>query len=149
MSSNYGEICLQGLFPKIKQVIVHDMYPMTTLKSFTNSLKAFSKRITIRKFLSFLLAAVMLVITVAPDPATAVQSTHTIQDKADNILQDDDSNRPKTTREWRQEVRETEGKPLERTQRIVKETADAIEDWAELYPDVAERSLPALDDDEG
>jgi cell division protein FtsL len=149
LNSNYREICLFNFFHRMKLVSDHVIYPMTTLKSLANPLKAFIKRITIQKSLAFLLAAVMLAVTLVPDAAKAVQSTRTIQDKTENILQDDESNRPKTTREWRKEARETEGKPFERAQRIVKETADAVEDWAELYPDVAERSIPALEGDEG
>jgi len=59
----------------------------------------------------------------------------------------DDSDRPKTTGQWKEEAREVEGQPLERAKRIVKESAEAVEDWAGLYPDVAERTIPAVGDD--
>lgn len=108
----------------------------------------FLKSLSIQQSVALLLGAFVMLITIPSEQAQAAQSSPAMQDKAEDILNDDESNRPKTTREWYQEARETEGEPLERTKRIVEETADAVEDWAELYPDVAERSIPALQDDD-
>jgi len=121
---------------------------MNRLISLKNRTINFLKRASIQRAAALALAAFALLLTIAPQQAKAAQRAQTIQEKTENILQDDDSNRPKTTRQWNQEARETAGKPLERTKRIVNETADALEDWAELYPDVAERSIPALQDDD-
>jgi hypothetical protein len=121
---------------------------MNRLILLKNRVISFFNEVNVQRAAALILAAFAFLLTVAPQQARAAQSAAAIQEKAENILQDDDSNRPKTTRQWNQEARETEGKPLERTKRIVNETADAVEDWAELYPDVAERSIPALQDDD-
>ncbi|MEB3358232.1 MAG: hypothetical protein VKK04_16020 [Synechococcales bacterium] len=60
-------------------------------------------------------------------------------------IHNDASDRPKTTGEWQAEAEEVEGQPVERAKRIAKESADAVEDFAGLYPDVAERTT--LQDD--
>lgn len=75
-------------------------------------------------------------------------ANNTLPNRLDNSLEQTGNERPKTTGEWKAEARETEGAPLERAKRIGKETADAVGDWAEIYPDVAERTIPALQDDE-
>jgi hypothetical protein len=50
--------------------------------------------------------------------------------------------RPTTTREWKQEARQTEDRPLERVKEIGKETKEAVKDWGKLYPNVTERTAP-------
>lgn len=56
-------------------------------------------------------------------------------------LHQTDSVRPKTTGEWNQEARETEGQPGKRVQKIVEESAEAIKEFGSMYPDTAKRSL--------
>ncbi|WOD40207.1 hypothetical protein [Nodosilinea sp. E11] len=92
------------------------------------------------------LAGLLMALAIAPAPALAARDNPTLPREINKTLQDDDSDRPKTMGEWQAEARETEGRPLERAKRIVEESADAVKDWAELYPDVAERSIPALQD---
>lgn len=64
--------------------------------------------------------------------------------RIDTIIQQNDSDRPKTTGEWQEEAEEIDNVG-DRIQRIGKESAEAIKDWAGLYPDTAERSAEALD----
>ncbi|MBW4526766.1 MAG: hypothetical protein KME18_16525 [Phormidium tanganyikae FI6-MK23] len=59
-------------------------------------------------------------------------------------LQNDTSDRPKTTGEWNREARETVGEPGKRVGRIAKETGEAVKDFGQMYPDTAERSGDAL-----
>jgi predicted PurR-regulated permease PerM len=120
---------------------------MTILPILANLIDSVLRAIKIKRAFAFLLASVMIVGTFAPASAMAAQNSSMTQRETQNLLDDDDSDRPKTTREWKAEARETSDQPLERTKRIVEETADAVQDWAELYPDVAERSIPALEDD--
>jgi hypothetical protein len=105
----------------------------------------FSKA-TIKRAFAFMFASLVLASTFAPAKALAAQPSKFVNSNTTDMLDDAESDRPKTTREWRAEARETEDQPLERTKRIVEETADAIQDWAEVYPDVAERTVPALKD---
>lgn len=66
--------------------------------------------------------------------------------RLDNTAHQIDSERPKTTGEWKQEARETEGSPVERLQNIAEESAQAVKEWGGLYPDTADRSARDLDD---
>ncbi len=113
----------------------------------TKRIKAYFKPVSIGVTLGVIFTSLILSTIFVPGNALAAQSTQVNPNQVGDVLDEDGTERPKTTREWRQEARATEGQPLERTKRIVKETADAVEDWAELYPDVAERTVPALQDD--
>jgi len=61
-----------------------------------------------------------------------------------NVLHQDNEQRPKTTEEWNEQARETKGKPGERLKRIEKQSAEAVKDFGALYPDTAKRSAAAL-----
>ncbi len=67
--------------------------------------------------------------------------------KAD--LQQTGNERPKTTGEWEQEARKTEDAPGKRTERILKESGDALKDWGGVYPDTADRSGRDLKENTG
>lgn len=96
----------------------------------------------VKRFLSLCLVAVLFLTT----GVGAEQRTKALTNRVDDLIHQDDSNRPKTTGEWQKEAREVEGNPGKRAERIAKESADAVEDFGELYPDVVERSVPPLRD---
>lgn len=73
--------------------------------------------------------------------------TRAITNRVDNVAHQDDSDRPKSTGEWEQEAREVRGEPGERVKRIAEESAEAVKDFGQLYPDTAKRTIPALRDD--
>ncbi len=54
--------------------------------------------------------------------------------------------RPQTTREWRQEARETKDNPGERAQKIGQEAGSAVKEFGEMYKDTAKRSVRQLKD---
>lgn len=54
--------------------------------------------------------------------------------------------RPQTTREWRQEARETSDSPGERAQKIGQEAGAAVKEFGEMYKDTAKRSIRELKD---
>ncbi|UNU26691.1 hypothetical protein [Microcoleus vaginatus] len=54
--------------------------------------------------------------------------------------------RPQTTREWRQEARETSESPGERAQKIGQEAGAAVKEFGEMYQDTAKRSMSELKD---
>src|SRR3712207_3543449 len=56
-----------------------------------------------------------------------------------------DSVRPKTTNEWYEEARETEGSPGERLENIAEESAQAFKEFGSIYPDTAKRTAPVLE----
>ncbi|HEY9877903.1 MAG TPA: hypothetical protein V6D29_05570 [Leptolyngbyaceae cyanobacterium] len=100
------------------------------------------KTLQVKQFLSVVLVGFILLSTsVGSEPV----SKNTVK-KIDKIVHQDDSNRPKTTREWKNEARQVKGDPGERAKRIGEESADAVKDWAELYPQVAKDTVPGIGD---
>ncbi|AFY35046.1 hypothetical protein [Calothrix sp. PCC 7507] len=72
------------------------------------------------------------------------RSNKAVTRKVDNLIHQDDSQRPKTTGEWNKEARETKGDPGERLKRIGKQSAEAVKDLGSVYPDTAKRSAREL-----
>ncbi len=103
------------------------------------------KQLQVRQFLSVVaLGFILLNTSVAPDRA----SKATI-DKLDRMVQQENPDRPKTTREWQQQAREVKGKPGERIERIGEQSADAVKEFGKMYPDVAKRSEQELEKSAG
>jgi hypothetical protein len=99
------------------------------------------KQFQIRQFLSIVaIGSILLNTTPAPDMA----SKATI-DKLDRMVKQENPQRPKTTKEWQQQAREVKGKPGERLERIGEQSADAVKEFGQMYPDVAKRSAKELE----
>lgn len=94
------------------------------------------KKLQVVRFLSIVLVGFLLLTTnVAQD-----RNTQAVTKKLDEVVHQDNSQRPKTTGEWEQEAKETEGNPGERAKKIAKESAEAVKDFGSLYPDTIKRS---------
>ncbi|BDA71343.1 unknown protein [Rivularia sp. IAM M-261] len=108
----------------------------STISHISNVLKQFQ----VKRFLAVALVGFLLLTTnVAPEHG----SNKALTNKIDELVHQDDSQRPKTTGDWNKEARETEDAPGERLQRIGKQTAEAVKDFGSVYPDTAERSANA------
>ncbi|WP_295615333.1 hypothetical protein [Chamaesiphon sp. GL140_3_metabinner_50] len=103
------------------------------------------KQLRVRQLLSVVaLGFILLNTSVAPDRA----SKATI-DKLEQMVEQENPNRPKTTKEWQQQAREVKGKPGERIERIGEQSADAVKEFGKMYPDVAKRSERELEKSTG
>lgn len=100
-------------------------------------LSSFFKGIQVKRFLAVVLVGFLLLTTNA-NPGSNNQATKRVE----QLVNQNDSQRPKTTGQWEQEGRETEGAPGERLKRIGKQSAEAVKDFGSLYPDTAQRSAP-------
>jgi hypothetical protein len=100
------------------------------------------KNLQIKQFLSVMMLGLLL-LTTNIDPG--VMSKQEANQKVDKMLDRDDNNRPKTTREWQKQAREVKGEPIERAKRIGEQSADAVKDFGKMYPDVAKRSANELE----
>jgi hypothetical protein len=99
------------------------------------------KSLQVRQLLSVVAIGLLLLNTpVAPDRA----SKATI-DKLDRLVHQEDPQRPKTTKEWQQQAQEVKGNPGERIERIGEQSADAVKEFGQMYPDVAKRSANELE----
>ena len=94
------------------------------------------KQFQVKRFLAVALTGFLLLAT-----GISEGTNQPLTNKVDNIIHQDDSQRPKTTGEWEAELNETENAPGERVQRIVGESAEAVKDWASLYPEVADSTF--------
>jgi hypothetical protein len=103
------------------------------INSFVNSLQ-------VRQFLSAVLVAFVL-LTTNVDPNLSNQA---VSKRLDKVVHQDTSQRPKTTGEWNQEARETQGDPGERLKRIGKQSAGAVKDFGSLYSEGAKESASEL-----
>lgn len=56
-----------------------------------------------------------------------------------------ENGRPVTAGQWEAENRELQGEPGKQAERIVKESADAVGEMGEIYPDNAKTVLPGLE----
>jgi hypothetical protein len=99
------------------------------------------KQIQVRQFLSIVAIGLFLLNT-TPAPDRASKATI---DKLDRMVHQEDPQRPKTTEEWQQQAREVKGKPGERLERIGEQSADAVKEFGQMYPDVAKRSANELE----
>ncbi|WP_373539316.1 hypothetical protein [Chamaesiphon sp.] len=99
------------------------------------------KQLQVRQFLSVIaIGFILLNTTVAPERV----SKATV-DKLDRLVNQEDPDRPKTTREWQKQAREVKGNPGERLERIAEQSADAVKEFGQMYPDVAKRSANELE----
>lgn len=104
-----------------------------------NRISSILKKIQVKSFLTTVLLGAILLTNGVSSSAT---NGKTAADLVGSDIIENNSERPSTTREWRQEARRTEDAPLERAKEIGKETGEALKDWGKLYPDVAESTLP-------
>ncbi|MBW4652498.1 MAG: hypothetical protein KME20_05560 [Kaiparowitsia implicata GSE-PSE-MK54-09C] len=102
------------------------------LKSFIQTLQI--KRLVTVACLSFMVLAATNVDT------GAGANTKTLNPQIKQDVNQLDSVRPKTTREWQQEARDVKGEPGERIQAIGEESAKAVEEFGELFNDTLDRS---------
>lgn len=81
------------------------------------------------------LAAIVLVGSLLLTTNVALaQDNNTLGAKVrERVQQTDKADRPKTTGEWNEEARETEGSPGKRLQRIGKESAEAFKQFGSGY----------------
>jgi hypothetical protein len=101
------------------------------------------KEFQVKRVLTVILVGILVLTT---SVAYEGSSSKAVTKKIDQALQQEDSQRPKTTGEWNREARETEDAPAERLKRIAGQSAEAVKDFGSVYPDTAQRSANAQQD---
>ncbi|MBE9225535.1 hypothetical protein IQ264_08885 [Phormidium sp. LEGE 05292] len=94
------------------------------------------KKIQVKQFLAVVLVGFLLLTT----NIDSGSNNKALGKQLDEIAHDRDSVRPKTTREWEKEGRETENSPGERLGRIGKESAKAFEEFGSGYVEGAKQT---------
>ncbi len=95
----------------------------------------------LQRFVAFAFVGLFLLTTSIDSSSLDAGTKATLNDA---ILKGKDG-RPVTSAQWKAENEELKGNPLDRAERVAEETADAVGDMAEIYPDTAERTLPDVD----
>lgn len=103
-------------------------------------IRSFLKSLQAKQFVAVALIGFLFLTTNVSSGVDSGRSGQSITNKIDKVVHQGDSQRPKTTGEWNQEARETEGEPGERAARIAKESAAAVKDFGNVYPDTAKNS---------
>lgn len=112
------------------------------LSSVITRISSLLKKLQVVRLVSFILVGVLILTTnVAQD-----RNTQAVTKKLDEVLHQDNSQRPKTIGEWHEEAQETEGAPGERVKKIAKESVEAVKDFGSLYPDTAKRSARDIEE---
>lgn len=116
---------------------------MTTLISNAIAqVNSWLKKIQVKQFLAVVLVGIVF-LTISAEPGRAGQA---LGKKANDAAHRIDSERPKTTREWNREARQTEDNLGDRVENIVEESGQALKEFGGLYPDTAKRSGRQLKD---
>ncbi len=87
-----------------------------------------------------LLAVVLVGLMTLTTNVAFGQNNQVLKEQVRQDIQQDDSQRPKTIREWNQEARETEGYPIERLQKIGEESAEAFKEFGSGYVEGAKKT---------
>lgn len=74
----------------------------------------------------------------------ATANSKVVTQKLDEVVHQNDAQRPKTTGEWNKEAREVKGEPGERLKRIGKQSGEAVKEFGSIYPDTAKKSASEL-----
>ena len=112
------------------------------VKSAFASISSGFKQLQVKRFFAVVLVGFLLLTT----NVARLDRSEALTNKVENLVDQNDSDRPKTIGEWNKEARQTEDAPLERVKRIGKESAEAVKDFGGMYGDTAERTTPDLDD---
>ncbi|MFP4101894.1 hypothetical protein [Coleofasciculus sp.] len=96
----------------------------------------------VKRFLAVVLVPFLLLTTNVDSGRNNQALSEQVRDEAQQI----DSVRPKTTKEWYEEARETENSPGERLQKIGEESAQAVKEFGSIYPETVKQITPDLQD---
>lgn len=81
-------------------------------------------------------------LTSSVDSANLPNSTKTM---LNDMIARGAEGRPVTTGQWQAENEELQGQPAKQAKRIAKESADAVGEMGEMYPDTAKSTLPGVE----
>lgn len=105
----------------------------------------FISKFQVKQFLPIVIVGVMLLATNrSPSLSNPDLSTKKSVDRINDLVQTENSERPKTSNEWDKQADETKDRPGEKMKRIGEQSADAVKEFGSMYGDVVERSSTEL-----
>ena len=109
---------------------------MNLISRTINYIKFLFQGVQVKSFLAIVLVGLMTLTT----NVAFGENNQVLKEKVRQDIQQDDSQRPKTIREWNQEARETEGSPGKRLQKIGEESAEAFKEFGSGYVEGAKKT---------
>ncbi len=109
---------------------------MNLISRTMNHIKFLFQGVQIKSLLAVVLVGLMTLTT----NVAFGQNNQVLKEQVRQDIQQDDSQRPKTIREWNQEARETEGSPIQRLQKIGEESAEAFTEFGSGYVEGAKKT---------
>jgi hypothetical protein len=105
-----------------------------------NHIKFLFQEFQVKRFFAIALVGFLVLTTSLNSSIDSGRSSNTVTKRLDQVVHQDDADRPKTTGEWNKEARQTEDAPGERAKRIAKESGEAVKQFGSVYPDTAKRT---------
>jgi len=105
-----------------------------------NHIKFLFQEFQVKRFFAIALVGFLVLTTSLNSSIDSGRSSKNVTKRLDQVVHQDDADRPKTTGEWNREARQTEDAPGERAKRIAKESGEAVKQWGSVYPDTAKRT---------
>ncbi|HEY9799827.1 MAG TPA: hypothetical protein V6D25_05660 [Leptolyngbyaceae cyanobacterium] len=105
-----------------------------------NHIKFLFQEFQVKRFFAIALVGFLVLTTSLNSSIDSGRSSNTVTKRLDQVVHQDDADRPKTTGEWNREARQTEDAPGERAKRIAKESGEAVKQFGSVYPDTAKRT---------
>lgn len=114
-----------------------------TVRATVKKLGELSKALNVQRTIAVAFVGLFL-LTTSVDNADLPASTKTM---LNDMIARGAEGRPVTSNQWKAENKALQGDPAERIERIAKESADAIGEMGEMYPDTAESTLPGIENE--
>jgi hypothetical protein len=96
----------------------------------------------VKRFFSVVLVGLIVLTTNVYDG----RSSRELRDQAQQRVEQNDAQRPKTTGQWNREARETENSPGERLKRIGQQSGEALKEFGSGYVEGAKETAGGVQD---
>ena len=111
------------------------------MRNILSRIGAILKSIQLKQLVTaVLLGAVLITTNVA-----AADLSPGVKAKLDETISKGETGRPRTTEQWQEENEALQGQPGKQLERIAKESADAIGEMAEIYPQNVRTLTPGVE----
>ncbi|HYW18752.1 MAG TPA: hypothetical protein VE956_05445 [Nodularia sp. (in: cyanobacteria)] len=101
-----------------------------------NYINFLKHKVQVKRFLAVVLVGFLTLTT----NVAFGENNQVLKEKVRQEIQQDDSQRPKTMREWNQEARETQASVGKRVQKIGEESAEALKEFGSGYVEGAKKT---------
>jgi len=112
-------------------------------------ISVFQSVFRLQQWIAVALVGVVLMASGSSQAAPSTQDADIDSDvktELQRLANEGEEGRPRTSGQWQAENEELQGKPGKQLKRIVRESADAVEEMSEIYPQNAKTLTPGVED---